>query len=97
MAPRQEEIEIASIRHEAVVALHPEQVWDVLRDVGAVHRRLLPGRVREVTIEGDGRSLLVWTTDVLPDSLADVIHARTVRGAEEMKNVMERSHSGQGT
>jgi len=149
VAPCQpEETEIASIRHEIVVALHPELVWDAVRDVGAVHLRLLPGRVRDTEVhgdvrtlvmpdghvvrelivdvddetrrlayavidgarpplrhhhaslqvlaEGDGHSRLVWVTDVLPSSLAGEIRARAERGAEEMKNVLERTHSGEG-
>ncbi|MEU6729802.1 hypothetical protein ABZ917_39385 [Nonomuraea wenchangensis] len=36
---------LASIRHEIVIDASPEHSWDVLRDVGAVHERLLPGRV----------------------------------------------------
>ena len=34
---------MASIRHEIVIDASPEHVWGVLRDVGAVHERLLPG------------------------------------------------------
>ncbi|KAA9376748.1 SRPBCC family protein [Microbispora cellulosiformans] len=48
---------MASVRHEIVIAASPEQIWDVLRDVGAVHERLLPGRVTGTRIEGDQRFL----------------------------------------
>jgi hypothetical protein len=116
-------------------------VWDVLRDVGAVHRRLLPGRVLDVSLDGDvrtltmpdghlvrelvitvddderrlvyaviegarpplrhhhasfqvlpesdGHSRLLWITDLLPDSLAPLIEARTTHGIEEMRKVLE--------
>lgn len=50
-------IDIASIRHEVVVDRSPNEVWDVLREVGAVHRRLLPGRVQDVRIDGNVRTL----------------------------------------
>ena len=36
---------MASLRQEILIEAPAEVVWDVLRDVGAVHRRLLPGRV----------------------------------------------------
>ncbi|MFC4532835.1 SRPBCC family protein [Sphaerisporangium dianthi] len=48
---------MASIRHEFVVDASPEYIWEVLRDVGAVHERLLPGRVAGTRIEGDQRFL----------------------------------------
>lgn len=48
---------MASVRHEIVIDASPEHVWDVLRDVGAVHERLLPGRVTATRLEGDQRLL----------------------------------------
>ncbi|MEZ0077511.1 SRPBCC family protein [Planotetraspora sp. GP83] len=48
---------MASIRHEIVIDASPEHIWDVLRDVGAVHERLLPGRVTGTRLEGDQRFL----------------------------------------
>lgn len=48
---------MASIRHEIVIDASPEHIWDVLRDVGAVHERLLPGRVMDTRLEGDQRFL----------------------------------------
>jgi uncharacterized protein YndB with AHSA1/START domain len=50
---------MASIRHEIVIGASPEHVWDVLRDVGAVHERLLPGRVADSRIE-DGQRFLTF-------------------------------------
>jgi hypothetical protein len=40
-----------------VIDASPEHVWSVLRDVGAVHERLLPGRVTGTRLEGDQRFL----------------------------------------
>jgi Polyketide cyclase / dehydrase and lipid transport len=50
---------MASVRHEIVIDASPEHVWDVLRDVGAVHERLLPGRVADSRVE-DGQRLLTF-------------------------------------
>jgi hypothetical protein len=50
---------MASIRHEIVIDASPGHVWDVLRDVGAVHERLLPGRVAGSRIE-DGHRILTF-------------------------------------
>ncbi|MFI6515833.1 SRPBCC family protein [Spirillospora sp. NPDC050679] len=48
---------MASVRHETVIDASPEHTWDVLRDVGAVHERLLPGRVTGTRLDGDRRFL----------------------------------------
>ncbi|MGI5239453.1 SRPBCC family protein [Dactylosporangium sp. CA-139066] len=48
---------MASVRVETIVAAEPAAVWAAIADVGAVHRRLLPGRVRDARIEGDVRIL----------------------------------------
>lgn len=110
---------MASIRKDIVVEAPASAVWDAVRDVGEVHRRLAPGFVthaaregneRVVTFasgltvrerivdiddaarrfsyalvgaqaqhhnasmqvldEGDGRSRIVWITDILPDEMA---------------------------
>ena len=36
---------MASIRREVHIDARPETVWDALRDVGALHHRLVPGFV----------------------------------------------------
>lgn len=48
---------MATIRQDIVIEATPEQVWEAVRDVGAVHRRLLPGYVVATSIEGDTRLL----------------------------------------
>jgi hypothetical protein len=139
---------MASIRQEILIGASAELVWHVLRDVAAVHQRLLPGRVIDTRIDGDhrfltfpdghvvheliiavddelkrlayavvegarppaefhhatfeirpqgaGASWLIWTTDVLPHALAEVIRVRMERGAEEMKVAIEVAAPGAG-
>lgn len=48
---------MASVRHEIEVAASADHVWAAVRDVGAVHQRLLPGRVVDTCLEGDVRIL----------------------------------------
>jgi hypothetical protein len=48
---------MGSVRKEILVNISPEKVWEAVRDVGAVHKRLTPGLVTEVEIEGDVRTL----------------------------------------
>ena len=46
---------MASIRREIVVERRPAEVWDAVRDVGAVHDRLAPGFVVATTLEEGAR------------------------------------------
>lgn len=46
---------MASIHREIVIDAPPAAVWDALRDVGAIHRRLAPGFVTDVRLEDGAR------------------------------------------
>src|SRR6185369_1598971 len=46
---------MASIRLEMTLSANPAQVWDAVRDVGAIHTRLAPGFVTDVRMDGDAR------------------------------------------
>lgn len=46
---------MASIRQEVVVDASPADVWDAVHDVGAVHRRLVPGRAAAARLDGNER------------------------------------------
>ncbi|AGL16030.1 SRPBCC family protein [Actinoplanes sp. N902-109] len=48
---------MATVCVEITVAVPAQRVWEAIADVGAVHRRLLPGRVADARIEGDVRVL----------------------------------------
>ncbi|WP_380286324.1 SRPBCC family protein [Kitasatospora purpeofusca] len=133
---------MATIVQDIVIESAAEDVWEAVRDVGAVHRRLVPGYVLDVRMEGDtryltvpggavvrelivsvddglrrlaysavegfriplthhhasfqvfpegpGRCRLVWITDVLPHAMVEQVRPRVVRGAEVMKETLER-------
>jgi hypothetical protein len=125
---------------ETEINVPAQQVWEAVADVGAVHRRLLPGRVLDARIEEDtriltmldgsqvreliisidhfgrrmayavtegqrlpltyhhaafqvidegDRSRLVWTTDLLPHTMAGAVRARVERSIVEIKQVLE--------
>jgi carbon monoxide dehydrogenase subunit G len=46
---------MATIRKELALNAAPDMVWDVIRDVGAVHRRLAPGFVTDTRLEPGAR------------------------------------------
>jgi carbon monoxide dehydrogenase subunit G len=46
---------MATLRKEVVVDAPAERVWDAVRDVGALHTRLVPGFVLDTRLEGEVR------------------------------------------
>jgi hypothetical protein len=46
---------MASIYKEAEIGRGADSVWDAIRDVGAIHKRLVPGFVVDCKLEGDSR------------------------------------------
>ena len=46
---------MASIQKEIMSASSADDVWDAVRDFGAVHMRLAPGFVTEAVMDGDSR------------------------------------------
>ena len=50
---------MASIRKEMLVGADPQSIWEAIRDVGAVHRRLAPGFVVDCRLEEDGGARVV--------------------------------------
>jgi carbon monoxide dehydrogenase subunit G len=46
---------MATIRKEISTVAHPEDVWAALRDIGALHTRLVPGFVVDTRLEPGAR------------------------------------------
>ncbi|GAA0978221.1 hypothetical protein GCM10009555_040810 [Acrocarpospora macrocephala] len=63
---------MASIHTEVVINSRPEQVWAAIRDVGAVHLRLLPDRVVDTRLEGDVRILVLPDGRTIRELIVDV-------------------------
>ena len=63
---------MASIRKEIPLAARAEEVWDALRDVGAVHRRLAPGFVTDTRLDVDARIVTFANGLVARELLVDV-------------------------
>ena len=80
---------MATVRVEAVIDRSAEQVWEAVADVGAVHRRLLPGRVVDARIEGDDRILTMPDGSQIREVIVAVDHddrrmAYSVVGGQRM-------------
>jgi carbon monoxide dehydrogenase subunit G len=130
---------MASIQKEITVNTSPEQVWDAMRDLGALHTRLAPGFVVDTKLEGDvrhvtfanglqarerivtvdakarrlvwsatgerlshhngvaevkstpdGRTRIIWTADLLPDSAAAAVEELMDHGMSAIETAMNR-------
>jgi carbon monoxide dehydrogenase subunit G len=63
---------MASIHREILIEASPEAVWDALRDVGALHRRLVPGFVTDVQLEEGARVVTFANGLVARELIVDV-------------------------
>ena len=63
---------MASIRKEISVEASPEHVWEAVRDVGAVHRRLASGFVVDTRLDGDARIVTFANGAVARELLVDL-------------------------
>jgi carbon monoxide dehydrogenase subunit G len=63
---------MATIRKEFVIDAAPEAVWDAMRDVGALHRRLVPGFVTDCKLEGNARIVTFGNGIVAREVIVDV-------------------------
>jgi hypothetical protein len=66
------EIVMASIHKEIHLDAGPDAVWDVVRDVGAVHTRFAPGFVVDVAMEEGARLVTFANGFVAREEIVDV-------------------------
>lgn len=71
---------MASIRREFFLNIGADQVWEVLRDFGAVHTRLAPGFVTDTKLHGNARIVTFANGSVAREELVtmDDAHRRLV-------------------
>ena len=55
---------------------HPADVWDAVRDFGALHTRLVPGFVLDTRLDGDARIVTFSNGTVARELLVDCDDAR---------------------
>jgi len=62
---------MASIQKNIIIDARPEDVWDALRDFGALHTRLVPGFVTDTKLDGDARIVTFANGTVAREVLVD--------------------------
>ena len=63
---------MASIRREIRTKASPEAAWDAIRDVGALHRRLVPGFVVDTRLEAGVRIVTFGNGMVVKEPIVHV-------------------------
>src|SRR3989475_6414606 len=66
---------MASIRKEILVDARPEDVWDAVRDVGALHTRLVPGFVVDTRLEPGARVVTFASGVVVREAIVTIDEA----------------------
>jgi hypothetical protein len=69
-------ITMASIHKDIIIDAAPADVWDAVRDFGALHTRLVPGFVLDTRLDGDARIVSFSNGTVARELLVDCDDAR---------------------
>ena len=67
---------MASITRELRVNTPADKVWDAVRDVGNIHRRLVPGFVTDCRLEGDARIVTFANGMTVTELIVDLDDAK---------------------
>ena len=63
---------MASIHKEIEIKRDSASVWDAIRDVGAIHKRLVPGFVVDCRLDGESRMVTFANGMVVREIIVDV-------------------------
>jgi len=63
---------MAAIHKEIEIGRNSQFVWDAIRDVGAIHKRLVPGFVVDCQLEGDSRIVTFANGMVIRELIVDI-------------------------
>jgi len=66
---------MASLRKEIPLAASSAAVWDAVRDIGALHTRLVPGFVTDTRLDGDARIVTFANGTVARERIVEVSEA----------------------
>ena len=84
---------MASIHVERLVDVPADQVWDAIRDVGALHTRLVPGAVIDTVLDEDARIVTFADGRVVREVFIDLDETRR-RFVYSIRNERLDHHNG---
>jgi len=63
---------MASIHKEVIIDAPADQIWDAIRDVGAIHTRLARGFVTDTRLAGDSRDVTFTNGAIVRERIVDL-------------------------
>jgi len=63
---------MATLHKDIWIEARPEQVWDAVRDIGALHTRLVPGFVTDTKLEPGARTVTFANGMVVRELIVDL-------------------------
>ena len=84
---------MASVRIERLIAAPADQVWDAIRDVGALHTRLVPGFVVDTRLEAGARIVSFGNGVTAREILVDIDDARRRFAYSVRGETLEHHHA----
>ena len=86
-------IDMASIRKEFVTSASPAEVWSAIRDVGALHTRLVPGFVVDTRLE-PGARIVTFANGITVREIIVTIDDEAMRLVWSAKSERLTHHNG---
>ena len=83
---------MATIHQEIEIEHGKEFVWDAIRDVGAIHKRLVPGFVVDCKLEGDSR-IVTFANGMIVPELVVAVDDQTCRHCWSARGEPLRHHN----
>ncbi len=84
---------MASVHKEISLPTSPEAVWDVVRDVGAVHTRFAPGFVVDTVMEGEGARIVTFANGFVAREVIVDVDERSWRLAYSVRSERLTHHN----
>jgi hypothetical protein len=91
------EVNMTTIRKEIRIDAPVDRVWDALRDVGALHTKLVPGFVKDTRMEGNTRVVTFGNDMVAREDIVSIDpaqHRRRLGGGRSTVSALQRRGLG---
>lgn len=84
---------MATVRREIEIQASPEEVWDAVRDFGAVHERVAPGFLVALEMDGDATRVVTFANGMVAREVLVGIDDAARRLAYTVRSEQLQHHS----